>query len=212
MRLIGSPSPKLTLGWNHEFSVGLTAKLYVLEHSFQSTAEFRNHKDHGLTQCKAHGTDFHMLGAVCELHLSYAEWLQEVWNHCSSKGGNAQREQSIPPAQRSPQRHKQSRLNETISLHSQHRESCLRNCHLDQLEEKFNLSAHFAAPSVICLLPTAKWWAVANWICWDWSKLSLHNFTRELKKAAACKPRNFPPFFDLLEGLELWASQGMQVL
>lgn len=73
MRLIGSPSPKLTLGWNHEFSVGLTAKLYVLEHSFQSTAEFRNHKAHGLTERKAHGTDFHMLGAVCELHLSYAE-------------------------------------------------------------------------------------------------------------------------------------------
>ena len=73
MRLIGSPNPKLTLGWNPEFSVGLTVKLYMLEHNFQSTAESRNHKDCGLTECKAHGTDFHVLGALSELHMSYAE-------------------------------------------------------------------------------------------------------------------------------------------
>lgn len=121
MRLIASPSPKLILGWNHEFSVGLTVEPYILEHDFQRTAEFRNHKDHGLTEHKAHGTDFHMLGALSELHLSYAEWLQEVWNHCSSKRGDAEREQSIPAAWRSPRRHGQSRPSEIISLRSQHR-------------------------------------------------------------------------------------------
>jgi len=38
------------------------------------------------------------------------------------------------------------------------------------------------------------------------------HFPEKLKKAAACKPGNFHPFFDLIEGLELCATRGMQVL
>lgn len=62
-----------TLGWNHGFSVGLPVKPGMMEHLFQSIAEFSNHKDCGLTDHETHGTDFHMVGALSELHLSYAE-------------------------------------------------------------------------------------------------------------------------------------------
>lgn len=76
---MGSPNPKLTLGWSHEFSRGLTEKFCTLGHNFQSTVEFRSWKDHGPAEHKAHGTDFHMIEEL-SLHYAYTQRLQEVWN------------------------------------------------------------------------------------------------------------------------------------
>jgi len=53
--------------------VGLTVKPCMLEHDFRSTAEFRSYRDCGLTEHKAHGIEFPMLGARSGLRLSHAE-------------------------------------------------------------------------------------------------------------------------------------------
>lgn len=164
-----------------------------------------------LLNTKYMGQTFTMIEEL-SLHYAYAQQLQEVWKQCSSKGGNAEQYQSIHDAQRSPWKHcsppKQDRL-----ILSQMGSPASGATTLNSWKKK-NINLLILQDSVLspaCFLQSIVE-SVASWLLMRCVQAVSARLPKRALKSSCLKARNLSAFCDLLEGFQLSASQGMQVL
>lgn len=160
--------------------------------------ELRNNKIFGLIDLEARARS------------SLWEWLQDTFGAAAGAKEVIQEGSCHSLLTKEAHRDTDYWVSETIS----HYRKSLRNYQLDTQEElTVILSAHFAGACVIsCFHPPPKQnrEQLPSGLAGSGPSCHLYSLPEELKKAAACKPGNFQPFCDLLEGLELCASWGTQ--